>query len=68
MAMEEYRSAEGGYIDVHAWYFTPESFRETISALAAIFPISLTPIRIYPTRYSGLEFFAILRKTQPGPS
>jgi SAM-dependent methyltransferase len=68
IAMEEYRSAEGGYIDVHAWYFTPESFRETISALATIFPLSLTPIRIYPTRYSDLEFFAILKKTQSGPS
>jgi SAM-dependent methyltransferase len=65
IAMEEYRSAGGGYIDVHAWYFTPESFRETITALAGIFSLSLVPIRIYPTRYGGIEFFAILRKMPP---
>jgi SAM-dependent methyltransferase len=68
IAMEEYRFAAGGYIDVHAWYFTPESFRDTITALAGIFPLSQGPIRVYPTRYGGIEFFAILRKTPPGPT
>ena len=68
IAMEEFRSARGGYIDVHAWYFTPESFRETTIALAALFPVSLVPIRIYPTRYGVLEFFAILRKMPLSPT
>lgn len=65
IAMEDYRSAAGGYIDVHAWFFTPESFREIIRALPTIFTLSLVPIRIYPTRNGAIEFFAILRKTPP---
>ena len=62
IALEEYRQAEGGYIDVHGWYFTPDSFRQIIEGLRQIGLTFFNPIRIYPTLYGSLEFWAILQK------
>ena len=61
-AIVEYRAAEGAYIDVHAWYFSPSSFRSLITALNESFYTGLYAERVYDTLYGHLEFWAILRK------
>lgn len=59
--IEEWRAAKGGYIDVHAWYFTPDSFAQIIDLLYALGLIKLQVERLYPTRRNSLEFWAILK-------
>ncbi|SRR5690606_1317496 len=61
-ALEEHRVANGGYVDVHAWKFTPQSFR---TILAILHDMSLTrfrPVRVYDTVHGSNEFYAILEK------
>ena len=60
-AIEEWRLANGQYIDVHAWYFTPESFVEIIILLNRLGYISFTVERLYPSRLNSNEFWAILK-------
>lgn len=62
IAIDEYQQAEGLYIDVHGWYFTPDSFRQILEGLRQIGLTLFTPIRVYRTLYGALEFWAILRK------
>lgn len=59
-AIEEWTAAAGGYIDVHAWQFTPASFRNIIRALHALGLSRLYPLRVYETVYGSVEFCAIL--------
>ena len=61
-AIQEISDADGAYIDVHAWYFTPRSFREVITDLHATKHISLSVQRMFPTRPNSNEFWAILQK------
>jgi SAM-dependent methyltransferase len=61
IAFADYKNSEGRYIDVHAWYFTPESFRQMILCLTRISFIGLELSRVYTTRYGDIEFWAILR-------
>ncbi|CUH49844.1 class I SAM-dependent methyltransferase [Ruegeria atlantica] len=63
-AIAEYEAANGAYIDVHAWKFSPDSFRARTAELAAMDLINLRPIRVYQTVRPRLEFMAILQKTQ----
>jgi SAM-dependent methyltransferase len=61
-AVQEFDGARGKYIDVHAWYFTPGSASQLLSALQ---DDGLSPLRVhrtYPTRYGATEFWMILRK------
>jgi len=59
-AISEWKSAKGGYIDVHAWQFTPQSFESLITLLGNANLINLQPIRVYnPVRGSN-EFLVIL--------
>lgn len=51
------------YVDLHAWYFTPNSFKSIIEGLHLASYIQFTVARIYPTRYKKNEFWAILKKT-----
>jgi hypothetical protein len=60
-AIAEWRASNNQYIDVHAWYFTPDSFAEIISLLNSLAYIDLKIERIYPTRNGSLEFWAILK-------
>ncbi|MBB4155134.1 SAM-dependent methyltransferase [Sphingomonas jinjuensis] len=61
-ANDEARRAAGGeYIDVHAWTFSPESFRRIIAATSAA--TGLSPAVVRDTAFGDLEFFAVLRKT-----
>jgi hypothetical protein len=50
------------YLDCHAWYFTPESWSETINLLSQLGLIEFEIERLYETRENQLEFWTILRK------
>lgn len=54
-----------GYVDAHAWQFTPDSFRLLIDLLHAANLITLGIERVYPTVRPYNEFHAILRHTTP---
>lgn len=60
-AVNEWTSASGGYVDVHAWYFTPDSFAENIGLLNGLDLVRFSIERLYPTRRGAGEFWAILR-------
>lgn len=60
-AMELFAAADGGNVDVHAWFFIPDSFREICQILQAM---DLSPLRVecvYETVRDRAEFCAILR-------
>jgi SAM-dependent methyltransferase len=59
-AIEEYNTGE--YIDVHGWYFTPNSFEKIIILLNDLKYINLSVKKVYPTRYGSFEFYVILEK------
>jgi SAM-dependent methyltransferase len=61
-AIDEWRTAKGQYLDTHAWYFTPESFREIVDLLGHLGFTSLSTERIYGTRFCTPEFWAILKR------
>lgn len=59
-AINKFVKSKGEYIDVHAWYFTPDSFRDI---LTSTFELGLQPFEIkhlYPTFRNNLEFYAVL--------
>ncbi len=64
-AIIEYKKALASqeYVDLHAWYFTPNSFKYIIEGLSLASYIQFTIEQIYPTRYKKNEFWAILKKT-----
>lgn len=49
------------YVDVHAWYFTPDSFRTLIETLSALGMIGLELAGVYDTARDRNEFCAVLR-------
>ena len=57
------REAGGGYVDVHAWQFTPRSFRSIVEGLVED-GLMLAIERIYEPFRGSNEFGAILRKTE----
>jgi hypothetical protein len=59
-AIAEWRKAEAGYIDVHAWQFTPESFRALIGTLFNAGLIGMRAERVYPPTWGMNEFMAVL--------
>ena len=52
--------ANGGYVDVHAWQFTPDSFRAILSGLHDRGLCRFSIARIYDTVYGRHEFCAVL--------
>jgi SAM-dependent methyltransferase len=62
-ALEEYYVADGKYIDVHAWYFNPDSASAILSALQSMGLSKLEVQRVYPTRYGANEFWMILKRS-----
>jgi SAM-dependent methyltransferase len=66
-AVEEFHDADGGYIDVHAWYFTPDSFAGIVGVLHRMGLIGLEIDRLYPPRRFTPEFWAILRPAVAEP-
>jgi hypothetical protein len=61
-AMKEYNDAGEAYIDVHAWQFTPDSFRSITSSLLSLGLTDLRPLRVLHTPRNRPEFCAILEK------
>jgi hypothetical protein len=57
-----YKESLRGYIDVHSWFFTPQSYRKIINFLYEKKYIDFKVEKIYSTRYGSCEFFAILKK------
>jgi SAM-dependent methyltransferase len=60
-AVEVHR-ANHGYLDVHAWYFTPVNFWDITTTLHAAGLTRLKPVEIHATRRDALEFFAVLER------
>jgi len=58
----EYR-ARTGYLDAHAWQFTPASFRQLLQVLARAGLVSFTVERLYETLSGTNEFYAVLTKS-----
>ncbi len=61
-SIQEFAAVKGGYVDVHAWYFTPPSIRFLFSTLRNAGFIGLDIERLYPTRLNSIEFWMVLRK------
>lgn len=62
LAVTEYQNNISGYIDVHAWYFTPVGFTLLINRLFELELIKFKVEKLYSTTLGKLEFFVILRK------
>jgi SAM-dependent methyltransferase len=62
VAKAEFEAASGGYLDVHAWQFTPHSLREILEQLFAIGEIRLRAERVAGTPRGAQEFCAILQR------
>jgi len=60
-ALDRHEAAAGAYVDVHAWQFTPASFRAAIDTLAALGLIGLEVGEVYDTARNRNEFCAVLR-------
>lgn len=60
-AIAEWKNAAGGYIDVHSWQFTPDSFISIIENLRDLNYIRWGIERVYSTRYGSNEFWVILK-------
>lgn len=61
-AIQEYINSGGSYIDVHAWQFTPDTFRLITKVLYDMCLIGLSVERVYHTPWGRNEFTAVLRK------
>lgn len=61
-AIREFEAANGSYIDVHSWQFTPSGFKLLIDTLNCIGLINFSCYRTYPTPYGSLEFCSVLRR------
>jgi len=59
-ALDEIRNSNG-YIDTHAWFFTPDSFRSICVQLKELGLIQGTVERVYNTVKNSNEFYAILK-------
>ena len=62
-ALAEYETANGAYIDVHAWKFTPQGFRILLRDIFMLDFTHLKTIRVYNTVLNSSEFCAVLQKT-----
>ena len=63
-AERKYEDANGEYIDVHCWQFTPESFFKIIGGLYERSYIDFKCTKIFETDRNQSEFFAILEKVR----
>lgn len=60
-AVRAYDMAVGDYVDVHAWYFTPDRFREIVDTLGALGLTRLEVAGVYDPAHGRNEFCAVLR-------
>ncbi|MEZ5828021.1 MAG: hypothetical protein R3D01_06365 [Hyphomicrobiales bacterium] len=59
-ALDEWEASPEKYHDVHAWQFTPASFRRIMQGLHDLGLTRLAPLRVYDTPYGQFEFCALL--------
>lgn len=58
--VDEHVRRDGRYEDVHAWYFEPTTFRQSLELLHELGESSFKVLRLYPTQTNTNEFWAIL--------
>jgi SAM-dependent methyltransferase len=61
-ALDKLQNAGDSYIDVHAWKFTPSSFRRIFADLGALGLAPFEVVRVYETPAGRNEFGVVLRK------
>lgn len=61
LALKEFLDADGGYVDVHRWQFTPDSFAGIVSSLFDRGEIKLKLRDIQQTPADDMQFTAILQ-------
>jgi len=64
IGLDAHDAAQGGYLDVHGWYFTPDSFREIMGTLAEL-GLTAFDATVYDTPYGRMEFCAVLERRRP---
>jgi len=60
-AIRDHDFNPGRYVDVHAWYFTPDSFRTIVETLSALGLTGLELAGVYDPAHGRNEFCAVLR-------
>lgn len=55
-----YRAEPERYVDVHAWFFTPQGFEQNIQLLGQLDYTRLRVERLYPTLRATNEFWVVL--------
>lgn len=68
LAIDEYDRSNGGYVDVHAWYFTPPSFRFITESLYRLGLTRLRATGVYHPAFGRNEFCAILQVSAEVPA
>ena len=63
-AIGAYRRSAGAYLDVHAWQFTPASFRAAMQTLAELGLSAFEVEAVYDTPRDRAEFCAVLRRAR----
>lgn len=66
-AVREFELADGEYVDVHCWQFTPDSFGKLIGDLHELNLINLKVEEIFQTPIDSLEFCVVLKKVSIRP-
>lgn len=61
-AMDQTIAAAHAYTDAHAWYFTPDAFKNIVATLRQLSLHELDVERVYNTPRGRLEFCAVLTK------
>lgn len=63
-AIGAYRRSAGDYVDVHAWQFTPASFRAAMRTLVDLGLSAFEVEAVYDTPRDRAEFCAVLRRAR----
>ncbi len=58
--IEAFVKSDGRYEDVHAWYFDPASFKQSLQLLQQMGETDFTLARMYPTQTNTNEFWVVL--------
>ena len=58
----EYLKSGTEYLDVHAWFFTPDTFTSIVNELHEADVSPFVVERIYPTLFQTLEFWVVLKR------
>jgi hypothetical protein len=67
-AIDEFKLSQGAYVDVHGWFFTPDSFMEIVKLTNSMGYHSLSVERFFRTKKNDLEFWVILQNGDYEPS